>query len=531
MSNNISFVPSFVPKTTKKATKKPSSIFNTSFSPIKILDKGFVASSTQYHKGTDYEKYCLYNTTQNLFITGKAGTGKSTMLKEFVAYCKQNNINCVVVAPTGIASINVNGTTIHSFFQIDIHNPTNLKKLNPIKKNILKAVDVLVIDEMSMVSDQMFDLINRRMNQAKFGDNPHSKKFGGARLLLFGDIFQLGPINKEDEKQVGYFFESMIFEFMRYNGNIALLELNKIWRQDDQKFIDILSKIRDNSAKNSDLELLNRKILLEPADTFAKKNNFSILCTTNRQVNYYNTQILNTIDSKTHVFTGKLLGEFAHYDGLPAMELELKIGCLVVFVKNDASKRWINGDFGIINNFVYRLTLVKNEQQTIETYADYLNEKDKIKADMEKFAKDGYKISNAGYYLQITLTRTGEEVFVGKDNWEKKQYEMVEEEVIVDGEKMIRQSIKDKIVGAYNQFPLKVGYALTVHKSQGMTLEGAVLDFGSGTFGSGLAYVAFSRVKSLANLYLTAPIDTTIVKLDPKVVEFYNDWKSDEVMI
>jgi ATP-dependent DNA helicase PIF1 len=491
------------------------------FGKIEIYQKGFVLDDKKYDPEQEIAKFNLYNTHHNLFITGKAGTGKSTLLKEFVKYCETKDINCVVVAPTGIAAINVAGTTIHSMFQIDIHNPTHLKKLNPAKRAILKAIDVLIIDEISMVSDEIFELIEKRMNQAKFGDNPHSKRFGGVRFLIFGDVFQLGPVNKENETQVGYFFESQIFQQLYQQGNIIMLELTKIWRQDDSKFIEVLNKIRSGNVDDNDLSLLNNKIITDNPQDFAKKNNFSILCSTNNQANIYNNQVLNQNLNQRHIFTGKLVGEFKYYDSLPPQEMELKKECLVVLVKNDVSKRYVNGDFGIIKNFVYKLTISNGKDIRYQTFYDYHEKKNEIKLEMSKLEETKSKLEGAGYFLEILLTRTGETVLVGKESWEKKNYEMTEERVIMDGEDMIQQKLKDKTIGAYTQFPVKVGYALTVHKSQGMTLEGAILDFGRGTFGSGLVYVAMSRVKSLENLYLTSAISPTHIKLDPKVIEFH----------
>ena len=491
------------------------------FGKVEIYQKGFVLDETKYSEKKEPAKYNLYNTNNNLFVTGKAGTGKSTLLKEFVTYCESKDINCVVVAPTGIAAINVNGSTIHSMFQIDIHNPTNLKKLNPAKRAILKAIDVLIIDEISMVSDELFELIEKRMNQAKFGDNPHSKRFGGIRFLIFGDVFQLGPVNKESEKQVGYFFESAMFQQLYQMGNIKMLELTKIWRQDDKKFINVLNNIRSGSVKDKDLQLLNNKIIADNPQDFAKQNNFSILCSTNSQANIYNNQILSQNLNQRHIFAGKLAGEFTYYDSLPSQEMELKKECLVVLVKNDVSKRYVNGDFGIIKNFVYRLTILNGKEISYRNFYDYHIKKDEIKEEMAKLEQTKSKLEGAGYFLEILLIRTGETVLVGKESWEKKNYEMTEEKVIVDGEDMIQQKLKDKTIGAYTQFPVKVGYALTVHKSQGMTLDGAILDFGRGTFGSGLVYVALSRVKSLDNLYLTSAINPSHIKLDPKVIEFH----------
>jgi ATP-dependent DNA helicase PIF1 len=506
----------------KIVNSKSKSIATKTILPkFEVLEQPWTPSEVKYDPETDFGKYSLYNTSQNLFVTGKAGTGKSTMLRELVDYCKQNGINCAVVAPTGIAAINVGGSTIHSLFQIDIHNPTNLKKLNPVKRSLLKAIQVLIIDEISMVSDTILDLIDKRMNQAKFGENPHSKRFGGARLILFGDIFQLGPVSKDNEAPVGYFFESDVFAQMYNKGNLEMLELTKIWRQDEPEFISLLNKIRTNSAVNSDFDLLNNKVLTESPDVFAKQNNFSILCTTNNQVNYYNAKILATIDSPAHQFKGQLTGEFTHYDGLPSTEMLLKKGCLVVLVRNDVNKKYVNGDFGIVKDFKYRVVATKGNVERIKIYeGDQINT-DKIKSDIAITKADNFEISLSGYVLEIELTRTGETVLVPKENWERKQYEIAEELVEQDGEKVIKQTLKDKTVGVYTQFPVKVGYALTVHKSQGMTLEGAVLDFAAGTFGSGLAYVAFSRVKSLKNLYLTSPIDASIVKLDPKISGFF----------
>ena len=495
--------------------------FMPKFGKIEIYQKGFVLDETKYSEKTEPAKFYLYNTHTNLFITGKAGTGKSTLLKEFVKYCESKDINCVVVAPTGIAAINVNGTTIHSMFQIDIHNPTHLKKLNPAKRAILKAIDVLIIDEISMVSDELFELIEKRMNQAKFGDNPHSKRFGGVRFLIFGDVFQLGPVNKEGENQVGYFFESAVFQQLYHQGNIKMLELNKIWRQDDKKFIEVLNKIRSGNVADHELELLNKKIITDNPQDFAKKNNFSILCSTNNQATIYNNQILNQNLNQRHIFSGKLVGEFTYYDSLPPQEMELKKECLVVLVKNDVSKRYVNGDFGIIKNFVYRLTIANGKEISYRNFYDYHEKKTEIKEEMTKLEQTKSKLEGAGYFLEILLTRTNETVLVGKESWEKKSYEMHEEKVTMDGEDMIQQKLKDKTIGAYTQFPVKVGYALTVHKSQGMTLEGAILDFGRGTFGSGLVYVALSRVKSLKNLYLTSGLTPQHIKLDPKVIEFH----------
>jgi ATP-dependent DNA helicase PIF1 len=469
-------------------------------------------------------RFKIYHTSQNLFITGKAGTGKSTLLKEFVDYCKFKKLNVAVVAPTGIASINVGGVTIHSFFQLSIDNPQELKKLNPIKKKLLEAIDVLIVDEISMVSNMQFEQMDKRLSQAKFGHNPHNRQFGGVRVVLFGDLFQLGPVVKDNE-DLGYFFESKTFGQMVGMANMEMCELTKIWRQDDREFINLLGKIRQGQANNQDLQLINNKLTSDNPSKLSQDKKISILCTLNNQVNRYNTQILNTINQPTHTFSGKLNGEFGHFDSLPPEQLELKETCLVVFVKNDLEKKWVNGDFGQVLRFGYKITLEKNKMERYEFYWDYQNQSAQIHKDLARFKDQGYVIKLAGYVIEIQVQRTSQIVQVAKDTWEKKQYvpiEMIKEE---EGETSFETKIKEKTVGSYNQFPIKLGYAITVHKSQGMTLTGAIIDFSGGSFGSGLLYVALSRVKSLDNLYLTKPLGINDILLDPKVTQAYQELK------
>jgi ATP-dependent DNA helicase PIF1 len=467
-------------------------------------------------------KYNLFNTSKNLFITGKAGTGKSTLLREFVNYCHFKELNVAVVAPTGIASINVGGVTIHSFFQLNIDNPTDLKKLNPVKKTLLESVDVLIVDEISMVSDLHFEQMNKRMNQAKFGQNPHNRQFGGVRIVLFGDLFQLGPVSKQNE-EVGYFFESKVFEEMVFNDNIQMQELTKIWRQEDATFINLLSKVRVGKVGESDLGELNQKIIKNNQSQVAKDKQITILCTLNSQVNLYNSEILNTLDSPAHTFNGKIVEEFGNIDSLPPIELTLKKDCQVIFVKNDLEKRWVNGDFGIVKRFGYKVVMTKNKLENSQIYWNYVDQNKQILEEIKNYQNKDYQIKQATYILEIQIVRTGQMVEVSKEVWEKKQYLPIEIANKVDGETVFENAIKEKIVGAYHQFPVKLGYAITVHKSQGMTLNGAIVDFGGGAFGSGLLYVALSRVKSLDNLYLTKPISNQDILLDGKVIQTYQD--------
>lgn len=274
------------------------------------------------------------------------------------------------------------------------------------------------------------------------------------------------------------------------------------------------------------MQLINSKLTNDNPSQLSQDKKISILCTLNNQVNRYNTQILNTINQPSHTFSGKLNGEFGHFDSLPPEELELKESCLVVFVKNDLEKKWVNGDFGQVLRFGYKITLEKNKIEKSEFYWDYHNQSSQIHKDLARFKDQGYVIKLAGYVIEIQVQRTNQIVQVTKETWEKKQYVPIESiKEGEEGETTFETKIKEKTVGSYNQFPVKLGYAITVHKSQGMTLTGAVIDFSGGSFGSGLLYVALSRVKSMDNLHLTKALAINDILLDSKVTQAYQELK------
>jgi hypothetical protein len=469
-------------------------------------------SEISYDLETDKVNYYLYNTSQNLFITGQAGTGKSTLLGELRKYCQAENISFAITAPTGIAAINVSGQT---FFQISIHSAKDSKSLSFPKQAILKDLQVLIIDEISMVSGDIFEVINKRMQKAK-GNKFY---FGGIRVLLFGDIFQLGPVKKEEEG--GYFFQSEIFEMLLHTNQIRTLELTKIWRQSDLAFIKLLGKIRQNEATAK--ELLDFKITSNCIE-LVKKQGFGVLCSTNYKAKYYNDLFLEDISEPTYQFDGKLEGDFGYQSSLPDETLCLKKSCMVVMVKNNPEGEWVNGDFGTVLGFECMLEFRNKDKVQILEFEDYRDKVEKMKKELEKQKKLDYEFVKAHYFIKVKIHRSNKIVQVKQENWEKIIFEPTDKsERQNDGSVSWTRVLEPKVTGRYTQFPLKIGYAITVHKSQGMTLEGVVIDFGKGTFGSGLAYVALSRVKSKANLYLTSPLLCQDILLDPIIIEF---WKS-----
>ena len=422
------------------------------------------------------------HTRHSLFLTGKAGTGKSTFLRYVAQNTKKKH---VILAPTGIAAINAGGQTLHSFFKLPFHplllndSRYNIRNIRKTLKysgettKLLRELELIIIDEISMVRADIIDFIDKVL---RIYCRNMREPFGGKQLLLVGDIFQLEPVIKEDEWRLmqpfyssAYFFSAKIWQEMR----LVSIELRKVYRQSDDRFIGILDRIRQNTASPKDLQDINARVGKE---LHLHDNNLAITLATRRDtVDYINERKLQGLEGKTTVFKGRVTGEFPE-TSLPApTELEVKPGAQVIFIKNDKERRWVNGTLGVVI---------------------YIDEEDGV----------------------ITVVdEDGHEYDVEREIWENVRYTFNEKE----------QKIEEEQLGTFIQFPLRLAWAITVHKSQGLTFRQVKIDFsGGGAFAGGQTYVALSRCTSLEGITLEEPIRQSDIFVRAEVVSFakrYND--------
>ena len=428
----------------------------------------------------------IQNTHQTLFLTGKAGTGKSTFLRYIAQTTKKKYI---VLAPTGIAAINAGGSTLHSFFKLPFHpllpNDTRytqrkLKdtlKYNGEKRKILREVELIIIDEISMVRADIIDFIDKLLRV--YSRNIY-QPFGGKQLLLVGDMYQLEPVLKEDERQLlkpyypsTFFFDALVFKEMK----LVSIELQKVYRQTDPTFINILDSIRTTSVSIDQLSTLNKQVGKAIAND---KNKLAITLSGKRDtVDHINEQELSRLPGKPITLYGHIEGDFPESNLPTPIELYLKVGAQVLFIKNDKEKRWVNGTLGTIVSF-------SKEEPTII----------------------------------VVRTEKGEEVNVEQEIWSNVIYSYNEKE----------QKIEEQEIGVYQQYPLKLAWAITIHKSQGLTFNNVNIDLTGGVFAGGQTYVALSRCTSLEGISLKYPIRKEDVFIRSEIVQFAQRYNNQDLI-
>ncbi len=425
----------------------------------------------------------LEYTNQNIFLTGKAGTGKTTFLHKLR---ERSPKRMIVVAPTGVAAINAGGVTIHSFFQMPFgpnlpHEciatqnnetqkaayTTGYAKLNKTKIAIIKSLDLLIIDEISMVRADLLDGVDDVLRRYRNEQKP----FGGVQLLMIGDIQQLSPVIKNDEWELlRSYYDTVYFFSSRALQNIGFttLELKHIYRQSDRDFINILNCVRENRLDKTTLAKLNERYL--PDFKGDDKDGYITLTTHNNRAQALNKSKLATLNKKTYSYQASVDGDFSEYAYPTEYELKLKTGAQVMFVKNDISteKRYYNGKIGIV-------TEIDEEEDVV----------------------------------YVTCQDDDVAIAVERVEWQNCKYSINPE----------TKEIEEAIVGSFLQYPLKLAWAITIHKSQGLTFEKAIIDANT-SFAHGQVYVALSRCRSIEGMVLSSPIAGSSIKTDKDVLDF-----------
>lgn len=418
----------------------------------------------------------ITHTRQSVFLTGKAGTGKSTFLKYI---CNHTKKKYVVLAPTGIAAINAGGVTLHSFFKLPFRpmlpDDPDLSlshgrifeffKYPKEKRKIIAEVDLIIIDEISMVRADIIDCVDRILRV--YSGNMRLP-FGGKQLLFVGDVFQLEPVVPSDQKEIlslfyasPFFFSARVFKDI----NLVPIELQKVYRQTDSVFINILDRIRNNAARKQELDTLNGRYF--PSFEPQNEDMYITLATRRDQVDFINEKKLAELPGEEYVSGGKIEGDFPESSLPTQLNLSIKEQAQVIFIDNDYERRWVNGTIGMVSGID----------------------------------------ENGNVYV---LLESGVEHLVEPTSWRNYKYKYNEKE----------KRIEEEIVGTFEQLPIRLAWAITVHKSQGLTFSRVVVDLTGGVFAGGQTYVALSRCTSLEGLVLKSKISSRDIFIRKEIVEF-----------
>ena len=420
--------------------------------------------------GQNYALDCMHTRDRTIFLTGKAGTGKSTVLQLFKKLDVQN---AVILAPTGVAAIQAGGQTIHSFFRLP-PKMLNISELPRMARKFAESLELIIIDEISMVRADLLDHMHYILSKARKSRLP----FGGVRCYFVGDLFQLPPVvTKEVEREhieslydSPYFFSSGVFQEIR---DFEMIELHQVVRQRDRGFIRLLNRIREGTADDDDLQEINR--CCEP---FRKLDpGYISLTTTNRQSKLINTKKLALINADARIYQAEISGHVSP-GSYPTQEiLILKPGAQVMILRNDAQRRYANGSIGLVKELT----------------------KDRVLVD-----------------LTDPLEGESTEVWIEKEEWTSYRYSLDASE---------KGRIKTEIAGVFRQIPIRLAWAITIHKSQGQTFNKVCIDMGYGSFAHGQSYVALSRSSNIENLILRKPLRNSDILCDERVTDFYRRYQ------
>jgi ATP-dependent DNA helicase PIF1 len=414
----------------------------------------------------------MEHSDQNIFITGKAGTGKSTLLNFF---CQNTQKSPVVLAPTGVAALHVKGATIHRFFNfyIDVTQDKILnKEIRPRNPELYQNLKTIIIDEASMLRADLLDCVDTFLKT--YGPKL-SHPFGGVQMIFVGDLYQLPPVVGPDEKDIfrshyatPYFFSAKAME----HTSLEVIELEKIYRQKDKKFIKLLNKIRNNSVEEQDIITLNQRYNACRADLSVPASKALVinLTTTNQKADEINADHLSSLSGKEFCSHAVIRGDFGRDSYPTATELHYKVGAQIMLLNNDSMKRWVNGSIGIIESSGHD--------------------------------DEGEK------FLSVRLQDQDSLVSVKPFTWDVYRF-------FVQNERIVSEP-----AGSFTQYPFRLAWAITIHKSQGKTFDHVIIDLGRGTFASGQTYVALSRCTSFEGIQLKSIVKKHHVRSDPRIWKF-----------